>query len=105
VKRTRKRLQLEYIDVLRFDGLDQDTPLAETMQALHDVVQAGYVRYVEVSGCYAWQSRVMRKYAHANHLTKAISFPNHGSSAGGKHGMLLFDDVSILDDIYDVYRD
>ncbi|KAG8747446.1 hypothetical protein FRC10_001117 [Ceratobasidium sp. 414] len=81
VKRTLKRLQLEYIDVLQFDGFDRNTPLAEVMQALHDVVQAGYVRYVEVSGSYAWQSRVMQKYARANHLTTAISFHSHGLSS------------------------
>ncbi|KAG9127357.1 hypothetical protein FRC07_014653 [Ceratobasidium sp. 392] len=91
IKRTLKRLQLEYIDVLQFDGFDQNTPLAETLQALHDVVQAGYVRYVEVSGSYAWQSRVMQKYARANHLTPAISFHNYGMNALAR---IPSDDVS-----------
>ncbi|QRV87477.1 aldo/keto reductase family protein [Ceratobasidium sp. AG-Ba] len=94
VKRTLRRLQLEYIDVLQFDGIDQNTPLAETMQALHDIVQAGYVRYVEVSGNYAWQSRVMQKYARANHLTSAISFHAHGLSTPG---MIWSDDNSDTD--------
>ncbi|KAG8718849.1 hypothetical protein FRC12_000504 [Ceratobasidium sp. 428] len=90
VKRTLRRLQLDYIDVLQFDGFDRNTPLAEVMQALHDVVQAGYVRYVEISGSSAWQSRVMQKYARANHLTTAISFHNHSPSTF----TALFDDVS-----------
>ncbi|KAG8707397.1 hypothetical protein FRC08_000516 [Ceratobasidium sp. 394] len=90
VKRTLRRLQLEYIDVLQFDGFDRNTPLAEVMQALHDVVQAGYVRYVEVSGSYAWQSRVMQKYARANHLTTAMSFHSHGLG----NLAMLSDDVS-----------
>lgn len=34
---------------------DPDTPIEETMQALHDVVQAGYARYIGMSSCYAWQ--------------------------------------------------
>ena len=36
---------------------DYDTPIEETMQALHDVVQAGYVRYIGMSSCYAYQCK------------------------------------------------
>jgi aryl-alcohol dehydrogenase-like predicted oxidoreductase len=50
-----ERLQLEYIDVLQCHRFDPDTPIEETMQALHDVVKAGYVRYIGMSSCYAWQ--------------------------------------------------
>ncbi|KAJ7749009.1 NADP-dependent oxidoreductase domain-containing protein [Mycena olivaceomarginata] len=39
---------------------DPDTPIEETMQALHDVVKAGYVRYIGMSSCYAWQFHVMQ---------------------------------------------
>ena len=34
---------------------DPDTPIEETMQALHDVVKAGHVRYIGMSSCYAYQ--------------------------------------------------
>ena len=34
---------------------DYTTPIEETMQALHDVVKAGYVRYIGMSSCYAYQ--------------------------------------------------
>ena len=34
---------------------DYNTPIEETMQALHDVVKAGYVRYIGMSSCYAYQ--------------------------------------------------
>jgi len=34
---------------------DENTPVEETMQALHDVVKAGYVRYIGMSSCHAWQ--------------------------------------------------
>ena len=37
---------------------DPDTPVEETMQALHDVVKAGYVRYVGMSSCYAYQCKL-----------------------------------------------
>ncbi|KAG8897811.1 hypothetical protein FRC01_011164, partial [Tulasnella sp. 417] len=55
VKNSLTRLQLDYIDVLLCHRFDYDTPIEETMQALHDVVQAGLVRYVGMSSCYAWQ--------------------------------------------------
>ncbi|KAG8713850.1 hypothetical protein FRC09_018258, partial [Ceratobasidium sp. 395] len=42
IKHSLERLQLDYVDVLQCHRFDNDTPIAETMQALHDVVQAGY---------------------------------------------------------------
>ncbi len=55
VKKSLERLQLDYIDVFQCHRFDPDTPIEETMQALHDVVKAGYVRYIGMSSCYAWQ--------------------------------------------------
>ena len=55
VKKSLERLQLDYIDVLQCHRFDPDTPIEETMQALHDVVKAGYVRYIGMSSCFAWQ--------------------------------------------------
>jgi len=55
VKKSLSRLQLDYIDVLQCHRFDPETPIEETMQALHDVVKAGYVRYIGMSSCYAWQ--------------------------------------------------
>jgi aryl-alcohol dehydrogenase-like predicted oxidoreductase len=51
------------------------------MQALHDVVQAGYVRYIGMSSCWAWQFSEMQNYAINNHLTPFISMQNHYSLA------------------------
>lgn len=36
---------------------DYNTPIEETMQALHDVVKAGYARYIGMSSCYAYQCK------------------------------------------------
>jgi diketogulonate reductase-like aldo/keto reductase len=47
------------------------------MHALHDVVKAGYARYIGMSNCLAWQFHVMQNYAIANHLTPFISMQNH----------------------------
>jgi len=77
VKHSLERLQLDYVDVLQCHRFDEDTPIAETMQALHDVVQAGYTRYIGMSSCYAWQFQAMQNYAINNHLTPFISMQNH----------------------------
>jgi aryl-alcohol dehydrogenase-like predicted oxidoreductase len=77
VKHSLERLQLDYIDVLQCHRFDEDTPIAETMQALHDVVQAGYVRYIGMSSCWAWQFHAMQNYAINNKLTPFISMQNH----------------------------
>ncbi|KAJ7271882.1 aryl-alcohol dehydrogenase [Mycena haematopus] len=79
VKHSLERLQLDYIDVLQCHRFDYDTPIEETMQALHDVVQAGYVRYIGMSSCYAYQFSAMQNYAIQNKLTPFISMQNHYS--------------------------
>ncbi|KAJ7125452.1 NADP-dependent oxidoreductase domain-containing protein [Mycena crocata] len=87
VKLSLERLQLDYIDVLQCKlvliqlshRFDRDTPIEETMQALHDVVKAGYVRYIGMSSCFAWQFSVMQNYAIQNNLTPFISMQNQYS--------------------------
>ncbi|KAJ7694321.1 Aldo/keto reductase [Mycena rosella] len=69
-----KRLQLDYIDVLQVHRFDYETPIEETMQALHDVVKAGHVRYLGMSSCHAWQY-----YAITHDLTPFISMTNQYS--------------------------
>ncbi|KAH9911937.1 aryl-alcohol dehydrogenase [Fomitopsis serialis] len=76
VKKSLERLQVEYIDVLQCHRFDYDTPIEETMQALHDIVQAGYVRYIGMSSCYAYQFHAMQNYAIQNQLTPFISMQN-----------------------------
>ncbi|KAJ7738369.1 Aldo/keto reductase [Mycena metata] len=77
VKNSLRRLQLDYIDVLQCHRFDPDTPIEETMQALHDVVKAGHARYIGMSSCYAWQFHAMQNYAINNNLTPFISMQNH----------------------------
>ncbi|KAF8188849.1 NADP-dependent oxidoreductase domain-containing protein [Mycena galopus ATCC 62051] len=79
VKHSLRRLGLEYIDVLQCHRFDPNTPIEETMQALHDIVQAGFVRYIGMSSCYAWQFHAMQNYAITNKLTPFISMQNHYS--------------------------
>ncbi|RPD55338.1 Aldo/keto reductase [Lentinus tigrinus ALCF2SS1-7] len=79
VKASLKRLQLDYVDVLMCHRFDKDTPIEETMQALHDVVKAGYARYIGMSSCYAYQFHQMQNYAITHNLTPFISMQNHYS--------------------------
>ncbi|CAE6386102.1 unnamed protein product [Rhizoctonia solani] len=77
IKRSLERLQLDYVDILQCHRFDYNTPIAETMQALHDVVKAGYARYIGMSSCYAYQFQAMQNYAITNNLTPFISMQNH----------------------------
>ncbi|KAG2145357.1 aryl-alcohol dehydrogenase [Suillus bovinus] len=79
VKKSLERLQMDYIDVLQCHRFDNETPIEETMQALHDVVKAGYVRYIGMSSCWAYQFQAMQNYAITNKLTPFISMQNHYS--------------------------
>ncbi|KAI0055139.1 Aldo/keto reductase [Artomyces pyxidatus] len=79
VKHSLERLQLDYIDLLQCHRFDKETPVEETMQALHDVVQAGYVRYIGMSSCWAYQFHQMQNYAISHNLTPFISMQNHYS--------------------------
>ncbi|CEL60325.1 hypothetical protein RSOLAG1IB_12338 [Rhizoctonia solani AG-1 IB] len=76
IKHSLERLQLDYVDVLQCHRFDYDTPITETMQALHDVVKAGYARYIGMSSCHAYQFHAMQNYAVNNNLTPFISMQN-----------------------------
>ncbi|KAF8671471.1 Aldo/kereductase family [Rhizoctonia solani] len=76
IRHSLERLQLDYVDVFQCHRFDYDTPIAETMQALHDVVKAGYARYIGMSSCHAYQFHAMQNYAINNNLTPFISMQN-----------------------------
>jgi 1-deoxyxylulose-5-phosphate synthase len=50
-----RRLQTDYVDLYQIHRWDYDTPIEETLEALHDVVKAGKVRYIGASSMHAWQ--------------------------------------------------
>ncbi|KAI0736369.1 aryl-alcohol dehydrogenase [Fomitopsis betulina] len=79
IKASLKRLQLDYVDLLQCHRFDYNTPIEETMQALHDVVKAGYARYIGMSSCYAYQFHAMQNYAINNNLTPFVSMQNQYS--------------------------
>lgn len=61
-----KRLHLEYIDLLQIHRFDPNTPIKETMKALHDVVESGKVRYIGASSMWAHQLLEMQYTARMN---------------------------------------
>ncbi|WWC68681.1 uncharacterized protein I206_102615 [Kwoniella pini CBS 10737] len=77
IKGSLERLGTDYVDVFQCHRFDYETPIEETMQALHDIVQAGHVRYLGMSSCYAWQFQLMQQYAIQNKLTPFISMQNY----------------------------
>ncbi|MGL4697521.1 aldo/keto reductase [Enterococcus larvae] len=72
-----KRLQTDYIDLYIIHRWDYDTPIEETMEALHDVVKSGKVRYIGASAMYAWQFQKAQNVAEKNGWTKFISMQDH----------------------------
>ncbi|KAI5479807.1 aryl-alcohol dehydrogenase [Pseudohyphozyma bogoriensis] len=73
IKASLKRMDLEYVDMLQCHRFDYDTPIEETMDALHDVVKAGYARYIGMSSCYAYQFHAMQNYAKSKNQTMFVS--------------------------------
>ncbi|KAL8306440.1 hypothetical protein RB600_010342 [Gaeumannomyces tritici] len=67
------RLGTDYIDVLQIHRLDRETPPEEIMEALHDVVRSGKVRYLGASSMYAWEFARLQHVADKNGWTKFAS--------------------------------
>jgi aryl-alcohol dehydrogenase-like predicted oxidoreductase len=55
VEQSLKRLKTDYIDLYQIHRYDPHTPIEETLEALHDLVKSGKVRYIGASSMYAWQ--------------------------------------------------
>ncbi len=72
-----KRLEMDYVDLYQIHRYDPNTPIEETMEALHDVVKAGKARYIGASSMYTWQFAQMQFVAEQNGWTKFVSMQNH----------------------------
>jgi aryl-alcohol dehydrogenase-like predicted oxidoreductase len=71
-----KRLGTDYIDLYQIHRFDTDTPVEETMEALHDVIRAGKVRYIGASSMYAWQFAKLQHAADLGAWTRFVSMQN-----------------------------
>jgi aryl-alcohol dehydrogenase-like predicted oxidoreductase len=76
VEASLKRLDTPYIDLLQIHRFDPETPVEETMKALHDLVQSGKVRYVGASSMWTYQFAMLQFAAEKNGWTKFISMQN-----------------------------
>ncbi|MEV6037459.1 aldo/keto reductase [Nonomuraea sp. NPDC052116] len=71
------RLGTDYVDLYQIHRWDDETPIEETMEALHDVVRAGKARYIGASSMYAWQFAKAQHTAQAAGWTRFASMQNH----------------------------
>jgi len=71
------RLGTDYVDLYQIHRLDHETPIEETLQALHDLVKAGKVRYIGASSMYAWQFAKALYLSKLNGWTSFATMQNH----------------------------
>lgn len=72
-----RRLGMEYVDIYQIHRWDNETPIEETMEALHDIVKAGKARYIGASSMFAWQFAKAQYTADKHGWTRFISMQNH----------------------------
>jgi aryl-alcohol dehydrogenase-like predicted oxidoreductase len=72
-----KRLDMDYVDLYIIHRWDYNTPIEETMEALHDVVKSGKARYIGASAMFAWQFQKALHTAEMHSWTKFVSMQNH----------------------------
>ena len=72
-----RRLGTDYVDLYQIHRFDYDTPIEETLEALHDVVKAGKARYIGASSMSAWRFMKMLKTAETNGWTRFSTMQNY----------------------------
>jgi aryl-alcohol dehydrogenase-like predicted oxidoreductase len=72
-----RRLGMDYVDLYQIHRWDHETPIEETLEALHDVVKAGKARYIGASSMWAWQFMQTLALQKANNWSRFVSMQNH----------------------------
>src|SRR6476660_6116931 len=72
-----RRLGTEYVDLYQIHRWDYQTPIEETMEALHEVVKAGKARYIGASAMFAWQFQKALHVAETHRWTRFVSMQDH----------------------------
>jgi aryl-alcohol dehydrogenase (NADP+) len=72
-----RRLGTDYVDLYQIHRFDGETPIEETLEALHDVVKAGKARYLGASSMFSWQFAKMLSTAQAHGWTSFVTMQNH----------------------------
>jgi aryl-alcohol dehydrogenase-like predicted oxidoreductase len=76
VEQSLKRLKTDYIDLYQIHSSDPTTPIEETLEALHDLVKSGKVRYLGACNLYAWQCAQAQYVADLHGWTRFVSMQN-----------------------------
>jgi len=71
------RLGVDFVDLYQIHRWDSETPIEETMAALHEVVRAGKARYIGASSMYAWQFAKAQHTAERAGTSRFVSMQNH----------------------------
>ena len=71
-----RRLGTDYVDLYQIHRFDHETPIEETMEALHDVVKSGKARYIGASSMYAWEFAKTLAVAERHGWTRFVSMQN-----------------------------
>ncbi len=77
IDRSLRRLGMDYVDLYQIHRWDRETPIEETLEALHDVVKAGKARYIGASSMSAWQFTKALYLADQHNWTRFVSMQNH----------------------------
>jgi len=72
-----RRLGMDYVDLYQIHRWDRKTPIEETLEALHDVIKAGKVRYIGASSMFAWQFSKALYKADQHSWSRFVSMQNH----------------------------
>jgi len=72
-----RRLGTDYVDLYQIHRWDYETPIEETLEALHDLVKSGKVRYIGASSMFAWQFTKALYLADLHGWTRFVSMQNH----------------------------
>ena len=72
-----RRLKLDHVDLYQIHRWDYNTPIEETMSALHDVVKAGKALYIGASSMFAWQFTQAQYVADLHGWTRFVTMQNH----------------------------
>jgi aryl-alcohol dehydrogenase-like predicted oxidoreductase len=72
-----RRLGMDHVDLYQIHRWDYETPIEETLEALHDVVKAGKSRYIGASSMYAWQFCKALELSTRSGWTRFVSMQNH----------------------------
>ena len=72
-----RRLETDYVDLYQIHRFDYETPIEETLEALHEVVKAGKARYIGASSMFAWQFARMLYTSDRLRLSRFVTMQNH----------------------------